>query len=106
MYGNVDAALLWLIILSKYWINEFYLKRIESDSCIFYKKYDNGKLTLVMSVHVDDFLIARKPEALEKIKEMINLKFNIQESGKLKKFLEVYYEWVRDTKVLYAKMTI
>ena len=37
---------------------------------------------------------------------MINLKFNIQESGKVKKFLGVYYEWVRDTKFLSEKMTM
>ena len=46
-----------------------------------------------------------KPDKLEKIKEKINLKFNIQGYGKAKNFLGVYYEWGHDTKGLYAKMT-
>ena len=60
----------------------------------------------VISSHVDDVLMAVYPKALNKIKDMIKLKFNIQESGKLKKFLRVYYEWGRDTKYSYAKMTM
>ena len=44
-----------------------------------------------MAVHVDDVFIAGNPYTLDKIKEMINLKFNIQEYGKVKRFLGVYY---------------
>ena len=38
MYGNVDAALLWLRLLAKYLVNEFNLKSIKADSYIFFKK--------------------------------------------------------------------
>ena len=31
MYGNVDAALLWLILLAKYLMNECNMKIIKSD---------------------------------------------------------------------------
>ena len=34
----------------------------------FYKKDDNGKLELVMSVHVDNDFMAGNPETLDKIK--------------------------------------
>ena len=64
-----------------------------------YKKYDGEKLELVMSVHVDDIFMVGRPETLENCKEIIKLKFNIQESGKVKKFIGVYYEWVNDAKV-------
>ena len=64
-----------------------------------YKKYDGEKLELVMSVHVDDIFMVGRPETLENCKEIIKLKFNIQESGKVKKFIGVYYEWVNDPKV-------
>ena len=37
-----------------------------------------------MSVHKDDVLMAGNPETLEKIKEMINMGFNFQESQKLR----------------------
>ena len=32
MYGNVDAALLWLRLLAKYLVNECNLKRTKADS--------------------------------------------------------------------------
>ena len=78
MYGNMDAALFWLKLLFKYWIKEFDMKRIQSDSWIFYKKYYEGKLDLLMFVRLDDVFMAGKPEPFEKIKDMIKLKFNIQ----------------------------
>ena len=59
-----------------------------------------------MSVHLDDVFVAGSPETLESIKELIKLKFNIQESGKVKKFIGVYYEWVHGYKVLEEKITM
>ena len=59
-----------------------------------------------MSVHVDDIFMEGKPETLEKIKEKIKPNFNIQDSSKVKKFLRVYYEWGRDAKRSYKKMTM
>ena len=44
MYGNVDTDLLWLIPLAKYLIKGCNMTRNNTDSYIFYKKYDNGKL--------------------------------------------------------------
>ena len=58
---------------------------------VFYKKYDNNKLEIVMSVHVDDVFMAGSLETMEKIKEMINLNLNIQKFSKVKKLLGVYY---------------
>ena len=101
MYGNVDADLLWLILLAKYLINICYLKIIKSNSFVFHKKDDNGKLELVILVHVDDVFVTGKPETLKKIKEIIKQKLNIQESGEVEKFIEVYYEWIRGAKGLY-----
>ena len=58
-----------------------------------------------MSVHVDNVFMAGKLETLKVIKENIKEKFNISEFGKVKKFLEVYYQWGHDEKSAYAKMT-
>ena len=40
------------------------------------------------------------------IKENIKEKFNISESGKVNKFLEVYYYWGHDEKFTYTNMTM
>ena len=82
------------------------MKRSKSNYCIFYRKYYNGRLELVMFVHIDDVFMSGRPETLEKIKEIIKLKFNIQESEKEKKFLGVYYKWGHDTKDSYSKMNM
>ena len=65
------------------------MKRSKADYCISYRKYDNWKLELVMFVHIDDVIMAGKPETFEKIKGMIKLNLNVQESGKAKKFIAV-----------------
>ena len=103
MYRNVEAALLWLIPIAKYLTNKCNLKRSKAEPFIFYKKDDNGKLILMMSLHLDDVFMSWKSDTLEKTKENINTKFNIQESVKVKKFLGVYYEWGHDAKGLYTK---
>ena len=78
------------------------MKIIHAYSCIFYKKYYEGRLDLV----VYNLFMEGRMETLENIKYMIKLKFNIQESRKTKDFLGVYYKWGHDTKGSYGKMTI
>ena len=53
----------------------------------------------MISVHVNDIFMAGRPETLVNFKENRKLKFNIQESGKVKKLIGVYYEWVNYAKV-------
>ena len=64
------------------------------------------KLELVMLVQVDDVFMAGNPETIKDTKENIKEKLKISESGKVKKFLGVYYKWVHNAKGTYAKMTI
>ena len=49
--------------------------------------------------------MASRPEALKYTKENIKEKFNILESGKVKKFIGVYYKWGHISKCTYVKMT-
>ena len=63
------------------------MKIIHTDSCILYGKYDSVKVELVISIHVDGVFMAVMTDKLENIKEMIKLKFNIQESVKVRNFL-------------------
>ena len=79
MYGNVDAVILWLILLAKYLVkkNECNLRMSKAESCILFRKYEKNNLELVMSVHVDDIFMAGKTETLKVIKENIKEKFNI-----------------------------
>ena len=50
--------------------------------------------------------MAGKQETLKFIKLNIKEKFSISDSGKVKKFLGVYYKWVHNVKGTYEKMTM
>ena len=60
----------------------------------------------MISVRVDDLFVAGRLDTLENMKYMVKLKFNTQESNKVKNFLGVYYEWGHDAKGPYAKTTM
>ena len=65
VYGNVDAYLLWLILMAKCLINECNMTRSKSNSCIFYKKDYNGKLEFMMSIREDDMFMVGRLEILD-----------------------------------------
>ena len=77
MYVNIDAALLWIIMLAEYLVNSCNLTRSKGESYFLFRKYQKGKLEIVMSVHGDDVFMDSKPEKLKVIKEMIKKNFNI-----------------------------
>ena len=58
-----------------------------------------------MSAYVGDTCMDGNLETLKNTKEKIKKNFNIQEYGKVKNFLRVYYEWICDAKCTYSKMT-
>ena len=60
----------------------------------------------MISFHVEDVLMASKTETLKNTKEIIKEKFNISESGKVRKFLRVYYVWGRKAKGTDVKTTM
>ena len=79
------------MLLAKYLIRKCNTTRSQSNSCIFYKKEEGGKLELVISVHVDDVFMSGRTKTLENIKELIKLKFTIQEFENVMRFLGLYY---------------
>ena len=49
------------MLLYKYSMNKYDTARNQAESYIFYRKYDRGKLDLMMSVNLDDlFMSVRK----------------------------------------------
>ena len=63
--------------------------------CILY--YQEGeKLLIVMSIHVDNSMVAGRKEDLTKFYKKVRTRFNITELGTLSKYLGVRYEWYND----------
>ena len=95
MYGNVDAALRWLREFKTFLVKECGFVACVADPCILYYQED-GKLLIVMSIHVDDSMVAGRKEDLTKFYEKVRTRFNITELGTLSKYLGVRYEWYND----------
>ena len=67
-YGGVDAAKRWMdkfveIITRK---GGCELKHSVVDPCVFYKRDANDELAVLLTLHVDDGYIARRPEEVKK----------------------------------------
>lgn len=71
----------------------------------FFSRKDEktGELILILSVHVDDVIVAGKNEFLEELKIKVKERFNITDLGQLKKHLGVNYEWGTDEYGDYVK---
>ena len=95
MYGNVDAALRWLREFKEFLVKECNFTACVANPCILYYQ-ENGKLLIVMSIHVDDSMVAGRKEDLKKFYKKIRTRFNITELGTLSKYLGVRYEWCKD----------
>ena len=63
-----------------------------ADPCILYYQ-DNQKLLIIMSIYVDDSMVAGRKEDLTKFYKKVCTRFNITELGTLSKYLGVRYKW-------------
>ena len=72
------------------------LKRCTYDSCVYYKKCDDGSMVYLL-IYVDDMLIAAKNmKEIQVIKDQLNTDFDMKDLGAAKKILGM--EIVRDRK--------
>jgi hypothetical protein len=95
MYGNVDAPLQWMRTFSKH-LKENGLTQSKVDPCLFYSKDENGSMDLLLTLFVDDTLVAGKRKRVQWLYTMIKKRFNIDILGKLKKHLGVWWTWHKD----------
>ena len=105
MYSTVDAALLWMKDFTKY-LKSISMKQSHSNPCVFYKQ-DNGKLTLILAVYVDNTLLAGTEEEKHWIYQNVTEKYSIFKLGRLCKHLGIWYNWKTDNNgKTYVKMTM
>ena len=59
MYGNVDAALRWILMKTEYLTSKkIGMIQSRADPCVFFKKNEQGEAMLVIAMTVDDCAIA------------------------------------------------
>ena len=85
MYGNVDATLLYFIRFTEFATNHdgLGLTKSKSDSCLFFKKDENGRTIGVIVVYVDDCVIAGEQKFIQDMKAKLKQEFGVVEDGKL-----------------------
>jgi len=69
MYGNIDAALHFFEKYSGILVMNLGFMQSQTDPCIFFKNDKVGKLTLLISTHVDDLLIGGRKWMMEEFFE-------------------------------------
>jgi len=65
MYGNIDVVLQFFEKYSGILVTNLGFMQSQTDPCIFFKHDEVGKLTLLISTHVDDSLIGRRKWMME-----------------------------------------
>ena len=93
MYGNVDAAVKFFKLLSRWMVDNMKMKQSLADPCVFYKLDANDKLELLVSVTVDDCAVTGLPKNIEWFMKGLEGRFKITRGDILKKHLGVDYEW-------------
>ena len=106
MYGNVDAALKYFKVYSKYLREEMKMIQSETDPCIFFIKNEQSETELIAAIYVDDTMLVGTNEKIEWFKRSINRRFNYSDLGKLKKHLGIWYEWGEDQDSKYIRGTM
>ena len=94
IYGNVDVALKFYEEYKNHLTKHMGLTCSLMDPCVFYlRDKETNKLKLVIAMHVNDTIIARKPEDIKWFKEQLQQQFKIKDLGNLKKHLGIWYSW-------------
>ena len=97
MYGNVDAALRWILLKTEFLTSNLVgMIQSRSDPCVFYKRDEEGEAMLVIAMTVDDCAVAGTPESIEWLMKKIESRFKITRGGELRKHLGIDYIWKKD----------
>ena len=95
IYGNVDAALRFNRLYATH-LKSMGLIRSRTEACFFFQKSEIGKMKLMVSIHVDDTLVAGNPMDIKFFKEGLRTRLVIKELGELTQHLGIKYKWTQD----------
>ncbi len=105
VYGMVQAPNAWKKTLSEV-LEKQGMVPPRVDPCLFYVKDKNGKVEGIMSVYVDDVLLAGPEHVVQEMKEKICKLFDIKDLGPIKKLLGVEYQRANDKLGEYLKLKL
>jgi len=108
MYGNMDAALQFFEKYSRILVMDLGFIQSQTDPCIFFRHNEAGRLSMVISTHIDDSLIGGRKWQVEEFFKQFMQYLNIERLGQLKKHLRVWWEWKEDpqTGEVYSKASM
>ena len=93
MYRNVNAAIKFFKVLTRWIVDNMKMQQSLADPCVFYKLDKNDKLELMVGVTVDGCAVTGLPLNIEWFMKGLGGRFKITRGGLLKKHLGVNYEW-------------
>ncbi|KAE8228404.1 hypothetical protein CF326_g6666 [Tilletia indica] len=92
LYGLKQAGRAWFLVLQAKLLEGGY-KELQTEPCIFHLSGANGQVTAILTLYVDDFVIAAKDQSTaEKIKADLNRWFSMTDNGQLEYILGLKVE--------------
>jgi len=105
MYGNVDVALQFFDRYSSILVESLGFHQCHADPCILIKHDDQGKLSIIILMHVDESLIGGRKHRIDAFYKEFSEHLKVECLGCLKKHLGVWWEQKTepDTNEMYLK---
>jgi len=76
-------------------------KRLKSEPCVYIKINKKKEIVCILSVYVDDILIAGTTEEINGVKESIKRKFNIKDIGNVEFVIGIKFNKIKDGYILH-----
>eukprot|EP00833_Pecoramyces_ruminatium_P004151 jgi/Orpsp1_1/1178183/evm.model.c7180000064349.1 len=100
LYGLKQAGKEWNKKLN-YELTMMGFKRVKSEPCVYIKSNNHGKINCILSVYVDDILIAGTNKEINTIKNAIKEKFNIKDIGNVEFVIGIKFMKIQNGYILH-----
>jgi hypothetical protein len=82
LYGLRPASRAWRKDVHAFLSAQGFIS-LHADPCLYILKDEEGKITALIGVHVDDFLLSAHAPMMTKIKSLLNGKYEMKDLGAL-----------------------
>ena len=90
-YGLKQAGREWHLLLVKWLVEVMGMEQSKAEPCIF-RKMINGKVTLMIGVHVDDIIVSGEKDVCDEFFSELKERFPVKHQGELKMYTGCAFE--------------
>lgn len=88
IYGLKQASRNWFLTINEWLVSDYRMEPTHADSCVYIRRFEGHNQKLIVTVWVDDLIIAGSTKAIiNDFKTAISKRFKMKDSGELKYIL-------------------